>query len=565
MKKSIGLTANTSEFRPNLPQTKHLNYFMGTNPVYMAGGGDVKAGIPNYPDVNVTRGFLPAALGFDDGGDVGFLEQLKNLLKQFDGDLTKFMAFLQNILGYSEEEAQDLAGKITGQDAQPPSGAVDVMPQPVAPKDTLTPKDTVDVQPPSGAVDVTGKPTRVPDAQPPYGAVDVTPDPTSPRMPDNIPVQSLPGPVGSGIIPPDTKYQPDTGISSITPDAQPPSGAVDVTGKPSNPLDLNGDGVVDWKDLALAAKQGAWDIWEKIQKYIKGFTEGDQEEQPKEEQPPKIEGGPVDMFPSPVEPKPDEAIIPKIKPKPPEPIISKGGITSIEELPTSHPEHPSKKIGKDEQTLFKMLARKNIEETGGTQGKGLQKDIPEWALPMMSAGFAMMASKSPYFMQALGEAGEKGIETYAGIKEAKTAKEKSDAEIELAKAQSKYYLGEGKTSMKPTIITDRQGRRIYATFNNKTKQYEPILTASGEPQYAVRSREDIDKSLALIHMDWLTMSEEDREKLRQAEINKDLGIALTNVASSGIDEDKGPGIFEKGGKYIKGFFSKDGGIVSLRR
>jgi len=62
MKKSIGLTANISEFRPNLPQTKHLNYFMGTNPVYMAGGGDVKAGIPNYPDVNVTRGFLPAAL-----------------------------------------------------------------------------------------------------------------------------------------------------------------------------------------------------------------------------------------------------------------------------------------------------------------------------------------------------------------------------------------------------------------------------------------------------------------------------------------------------------------------
>ena len=69
MKKSIGLTANISEFRPNLPQTKHLNYFMGTNPVYMANGGDVKAGIPNYPDVNVTRGFLPAALGFKEAGD----------------------------------------------------------------------------------------------------------------------------------------------------------------------------------------------------------------------------------------------------------------------------------------------------------------------------------------------------------------------------------------------------------------------------------------------------------------------------------------------------------------
>ena len=82
MKKSIGLTANISEYRPNLPQTRHLNYFMGTNPVHMANGGDVRAGIPSYPDANVTRGFLPAALGFDNGGDVGFLEQFKNLLKQ---------------------------------------------------------------------------------------------------------------------------------------------------------------------------------------------------------------------------------------------------------------------------------------------------------------------------------------------------------------------------------------------------------------------------------------------------------------------------------------------------
>ena len=61
------------------------------------------------------------------------------------------------------------------------------------------------------------------------------------------------------------------------------------------------------------------------------------------------------------------------------------------------------------------------------------------------------------------------------------------------------------------------------------------------------------------------MKPEEKQKLIQEEINKDLGIALTAVASSGTDEDKGPGIFEKGGKYIKGFFSKDGGIVSLRR
>ena len=57
----------TSVFNPKL--YNYLSHFMGTNPIYMANGGDVKAGIPNYPDVNVTRGFLPAALGFDNGGE----------------------------------------------------------------------------------------------------------------------------------------------------------------------------------------------------------------------------------------------------------------------------------------------------------------------------------------------------------------------------------------------------------------------------------------------------------------------------------------------------------------
>jgi hypothetical protein len=70
MKKGLGLQANINSFNTTLPQTKHLNFFMGTNPVGYANGGDVRRGVPSS-NMNVTQGFLPMALGFDNGGDVG--------------------------------------------------------------------------------------------------------------------------------------------------------------------------------------------------------------------------------------------------------------------------------------------------------------------------------------------------------------------------------------------------------------------------------------------------------------------------------------------------------------
>ena len=99
MKKSIGLTANISEYRPNLPQTRHLNYFMGTTPVYMANGGDVRAGIPSYPDANVTRGFLPAALGFDNGGSA----DKDTVTKIYDF----IFCYFKNVFGLDDEEAKE--------------------------------------------------------------------------------------------------------------------------------------------------------------------------------------------------------------------------------------------------------------------------------------------------------------------------------------------------------------------------------------------------------------------------------------------------------------------------
>ena len=62
------------------------------------------------------------------------------------------------------------------------------------------------------------------------------------------------------------------------------------------------------------------------------------------------------------------------------------------------------------------------------------------------------------------------------------------------------------------------------------------------------------------------MSVDDRQKLVEAEINKDLGIAITNVQSSTGTEDTGPGVFGKIWEGIQeGVTAKDGGIVSLRR
>jgi hypothetical protein len=477
-------------------------------------------------------------LGFDNGGEAdGFLSKLKRLFEILDGDLVKFLSFLKDKLGYSDDEAQKIANQISGQDAQPPLGAVDVTPQPVAPKDTLTPKDTVDAQPPSGAVDVTGKPTRIPDAQPPRGAVDVSPDPTSPKMPDNIPVQSLPGPVGSGIIPPDTKYQPDIGISSITPDAQPPAGAVDVTGKPTNPLDLNGDGVVDLKDLGIAAKNGLWDIWKEIQKWLGLDGEEKPEEKPKIKEEKIIEGGPVDTVPSPVEPKPDA------------PIVQDGGITGIP------PKGAVDVTGTP--TLTKEQLKKGASIVSGEDPDKKKKDAPAWALPLMSAGFAMMASKSPYFLQALGEGGQKGLETYTGIEKAKEEKLDKESTRELQKAQAKYYMGEGRQPSSKTMV---QGGIVGQIKNGV---WEPIMdSTTNKPLRATIGRAEAVEMLSKNPM-FANVSRDEQEKM----ITEYMDIynnTNTFINDKLVEQDGG--ILESIDKWVKDWLGlKDGGIVSLRR
>ena len=476
MKKSIGLTANTSDFRPNLPQTKHLNYFMGTNPIYMANGGDVKAGIPNYPDVNVTRGFLPAALGFDNGGEAD-----KDVVtKVYDF----IFGYFKNVLGMDDETAKDETEEVI----KDPEKVQEIITQiPIGkspsfddietgkfegmPPSTLTPKDTVTTTPTGPSFDdiSTGKFEGMPPAELP------------------------------------TEIIPEVNNESVIDKPTGPSFDDTSTGK------------------------------------FEGMPPGKTKEKEKITEDKETE-------------------------------TDEGGITTLpevsEEQKTREGEDEWTGIGPNEQKLYKQLAAERAKNTGQPDSGGItdKKDVPAWALPMMSAGFAMMASKSPNFLQALGEGGQEGIKTLTAQQEGKLEKEKSEAQIKKDLAWADYYTAGG-ASGKPTIITDSQGRKIYAVLDKKTNTWKPITTASGKPQYVVRSIPEIEKYLATIHGPaWIAMSVDDRQKLVEAEINKDLGIAITNVQSSTGTEDTGPGVFGKIWEGIQeGVTAKDGGIVSLRR
>jgi hypothetical protein len=544
MKKSIGLTADVSTFNTTLPQTRHLNYFMNTNPRGFAKGGDVSQGIPNYPNPNVTNGFLPMALGFAPGGEVdsGLLEQIDKLILLLGGDMKKVIKYLKTFFGYSDEQINSALNK---KNAQPPMGAVDTQPQPVAPKQPLTPKDTV---------------TSTPET--PYGAVDVTPDPTSPKMPDNIPTQSLPGPVGSGIIPLDTQYRPEI------PDAQPPAGAVDVTGKPTEPkkelplykkvFDINDDGKVDMEDYNMAKEKGL-SIADAILKYIQGFVD-------EAITPDKVEvpgqGGPVDTIPSPVKPKEkpkvddnENKIKPKLKIKPPQ-----DNITTDEQNTFKN---SAEFFGKSNQEQMEIANKGGITALDPSKPDKTKKDVPAWALPMMSAGFAMMASKSPYFMQSLGEAGQAGVETYTAQKTAEEDKLDKESTRNLQKAQADSYTN--KVSGTPFVHSSGY------LYRYRGDQAIPLLDERGQKIRSIPTDAEIIKSLTTeMGIQFTSLSDVEQRALIEKRKNLLLG-QIQNSLSNTEGSDSGDGSFWKDKidgilKYIEGVQNaKDGGIITIRR
>ena len=565
MKKSIGLTANTSDFRPSLPQTRHLNYFMGTNPVYMAGGGDVKAGIPNYPDVNVTRGFLPAALGFVEGGEATGLEFFKNLLRQFDNDFTKLLNFLQNILGFSEEKSTDIINQITGEEGDAAKFQGSEQGKAIA--------DAFDYAG-QGSGQSTGAPT-------------VTPKDTVTDLDDELTEHlrklNLIGMGGYYGAPPATsqitpgigpRLETSPGESSGAP--QDTGGITEIKPESKNPLDLNGDGEVNMKDLEYAKNNPllSWAI--PALKKALGIVDEKLEEwadkDEKEEVVPKVPEGLPPTHPEfpgkkPIVTKEPEGIIPKIKRKP----EKKDEITKLPPISAEQERREDEDkwtgIGSDEMKLFKLLAAERAKKTGQPDSGGItdKKDVPAWALPMMSAGFAMMASKSPYFMQALGEGGQKGLETFAAQKTAEEEKLDKESERKLRESQSKYY--ETRTQKPDIKVMTVDGRGVYHRWDDATQDYVSLN------RIAIPSDADIETELSEgVHaLSWATYTTEKKQELIAERRNRYLGIVQSNL--SAVEEKGGKWsladlltLIGKGDAWLESQANKkDGGIVTLRR
>ena len=499
MRKSIGLYADTRNFKTTLPQTKHLNFFMQTNPQGYANGGQVRSGIPQN-NMQVTSGFLPMALGFQEGGEAfSFGEIYSAIVKVVAGYLGKSEDDPQVIEESNKiagtEEGQELAKKIlTGQTVGPAGSG---MTEPPLPTQTF-----------EGSTQ----------AEPPFGAVDVTPDPTSPRLPDNIeqqqrdfedeqkPSDFVPPPKQVGPINPipQEKFDEEEGIRGIPTERK------------------GGFNFEDFFRELFKDKDAAPPLPKVTEEQKKRDAEDEQKGMPKA-----------------------DSVVPEIKPKPkPD---SKGGIADFDVPDTEREYRKAAGLDAPANKQTPKEAKETSDDLAKLTGNKGKKDIPEWALPLASAGFAMMASKSPYFLQALGEAGQAGIATLQEQRGKKAAQRKTDAEIEALEARAAFDRGEGRTGKSsPTIITNDKGQRVYATFDAASNTFKPILKADGSPAIAVRSRQEIEEYLAGIYTNWPVMDATEKSRLVDEELAKDLGIANTNIASANQAAEEGGSSFDYG-------------------
>ena len=557
MKKSIGLTANISEYRPNLPQTRHLNYFMGTNPVHMANGGDVRAGIPSYPDANVTRGFLPAALGFKEAGDTtekkSWYDALVTVIAGYLGkekSQEEIEEVAADLINENPEKAKEIVNQAIQEGAIPPDYAGkeltttedEALGQTITPIDTTTPIDTAKA------------PEGIPPSHPDFPGKTTTPYDVAKERISKQPElghwlqDKLTGKFDS--------VQPNGGITEIKPESK-------------NPLDLNGDGEVNMKDLEYAKNNPllSWAI--PALKKILGIVEDWSPDKPEEQITPKVPEG---LPPSHPEFPGKKPIIPKIKTKTDKDIdIETGKFSGM----------PPSEIGDSEQNVLKkgseILGKSNQEQMEIANTRGItaidpstpdpdktkkKKDVPAWALPLMSLGFSMMASKSPYFMQALGEGGEKALETYAAQKTAEEEKLDKESERKLRKSQSKYY--ETRTQKPDIKVMTVDGRGVYHKWDDAKQDYVSLN------RVAVPSDADIEKELSEgVHaLSWATYTTEKKQQLISERRNRYLGIVQSNLSTV---EEEGGSLMEKIQSLINKIEGwnpdevKDGGIVTLRR
>jgi hypothetical protein len=424
MKKGLGLQANISSFNTTLPQTKHLNFFMGTNPVGYANGGDVRMGVPSS-NMNVTQGFLPMALGFDNGGDVSFYTLVTRVIGNY----------LAKQSGKSPDDPEIIAAAENLQQTNPDAVRV-IMESEYGSGVSAGPYDS--------GFPIGGEPKLPTEtvADDFSSAADATKD----IRPDSVTQDQFTGLESSGVITPSTlgksqnQTSEDSGgltdflynlgeefVTPFLPDKKKdPDTSTTAPGEESAPPPVTGEEIGAQLDELL--KQ----------------NEDKNLPQVKEDDVKKSEETPVDVKSA---------------------TVTDGGIADLNQ---------GDAMGEAASALASSTLSKKEEEDLNKDIKGAlnvddKKDAPSWALPLMSAGFAMMASKSPNFLQALGEAGQEGIKTLTAQKQAEQDRLDAQSARDLQKAQEKYYLGEGRqTASTPMIIGGKY-------FVRKGDKLEPLL------------------------------------------------------------------------------------------
>jgi len=446
MKKGLGLQANISSFNTTLPQTKHLNFFMGTNPVGYANGGDVRRGVPSS-NMNVTQGFLPMALGFDNGGDVGVYSAVVKTIANY---LVKTQSLFS---GKSENDPEVIQAAETI--AQNNPDIINVIQESNYGSGTS-----------AGAYD-SGFPIREEPKIPTETAADdfsSAGDATKDIRQDNVPF-------------PKNQF---TGLEEVA-ELITPSTLGETEDTSRNILDTILDFGGNLKEEFFPAptiKQTGGDasVMEEIMKARDDAPQVKEEEIKKSESKESTDGGITT-------------------------ITGQGSGKSAGAYDSGFP------INKKEQ--------KDLQETikGATDNKG-KKDAPSWALPLMSAGFAMMASKSPNFLQALGEGGQEGIKTLTAQKTAEQDRIDAKSARDLQDAQAAYYRGEGRQTAGKTLVQDGVVGQI------KNGQFVPIVDSrTGEALKQTLSEQDAIKILTEGNPAFIDLDQNEQKRQVNALLN----------------------------------------------
>jgi hypothetical protein len=456
---------------------------MGTNPVGYANGGDVRMGVPSS-NMNVTQGFLPMALGFAPGGEVSKIDQFYKFLNE------NVKSYFKRYFGTepTDAEVNEFLSTPQGQDfTNEIKNMYDDSGVSAGPYDSGFPIGGAQQKEPALPTDTFSQ------------AADATKDIKA----DSVKQDQYTGLESAGLISPSTLPQNtfaggmEEGIKSL------------YKTKPDTPI--NEDGSINYGDVFS-------DIYEKSKELYQDYGPGGDAFKDSVEETPKVEEDDVIKSKTDTKKKTEDTTPDPTKDfleEPKAPVDS--GVSSLATMMEA-----GSKNQYNEKTAKKI--KNDLAKLTGNEGK---KDIPSWALPLASAGFAMMASKSPYFLQALGEAGQEGIKTLTAQQEAKLDKEDREAQRELQKAQAAYYRGEGRTTGSPFIV----GNKYYRMGPDGA---EEVTTTDGEPLIARRTVTEIVNELKDQYGATMFDSFDDAKKqqlIKEAQAY-DLGIILSNANMS---------------------------------